>query len=289
MVGCAAWTTRRPAERHLNIHFSPEIMAGVYANFANVSHSDYEFTVTFARVDHEVEDEEVPGVVVVTRQPLAALHEGAHRRDGRQLLEVADQRGHQGPARVRRRSRRTTGRPSQPRSGPTTGGWSKSRATAQPGGSGLARSASASRFWSAGHPGSVAPWRAARPSPPRPRTAARDAVLDRRQEGSGRPAARPRPAARRAGRGHRRGRGAGPQRLGDRQHHPQRGQRRARRTRARPSACGGASRGRTRAPAAHASGRPARAAAPCRRSPRARSARRRPRTRSPRSSVTTHP
>jgi hypothetical protein len=29
-------------------------MGGVYANFANVSHSDYEFTVTFARVDHEV-------------------------------------------------------------------------------------------------------------------------------------------------------------------------------------------------------------------------------------------
>ena len=53
-----------PAERHLNIHFSPEIMAGVYANFANVSHSDYEFTVTFARVDHEVEEDEVPGVVV---------------------------------------------------------------------------------------------------------------------------------------------------------------------------------------------------------------------------------
>src|SRR5207244_6577900 len=51
-------------ERHINIHFSPEIMAGVYANFANVSHSDYEFTVTFARVDHEVDDEEIPGVVV---------------------------------------------------------------------------------------------------------------------------------------------------------------------------------------------------------------------------------
>ncbi|CAA9533491.1 MAG: hypothetical protein AVDCRST_MAG79-1131 [uncultured Thermoleophilia bacterium] len=51
-------------ERHLNIHFTPEIMAGVYANFANVSHSDYEFTITFARVDHEVDDEEVPGVVV---------------------------------------------------------------------------------------------------------------------------------------------------------------------------------------------------------------------------------
>ena len=52
------------AERHINIHLSPEIMGGVYANFANVSHSDYEFTITFARVDHEVEDEEIPGVVV---------------------------------------------------------------------------------------------------------------------------------------------------------------------------------------------------------------------------------
>ena len=51
-------------ERHINLHTSPEVMAGIYANFANVSHSDYEFTITFARVDHEVEAEEVPGVVV---------------------------------------------------------------------------------------------------------------------------------------------------------------------------------------------------------------------------------
>jgi len=51
-------------ERHINIHFAPEVMAGHYSNFANVSHSDYEFTVTFARVDHEVEDAEIPGVVV---------------------------------------------------------------------------------------------------------------------------------------------------------------------------------------------------------------------------------
>jgi hypothetical protein len=51
-------------ERHINMHMSPEVMAGAYANFANVSHSDYEFTITFARVDHEVEDGEVPGVVV---------------------------------------------------------------------------------------------------------------------------------------------------------------------------------------------------------------------------------
>jgi hypothetical protein len=51
-------------ERHINIQFDPSQMAGHYANFANVSHSDYEFTVTFARVDHEVEADEVPGVVV---------------------------------------------------------------------------------------------------------------------------------------------------------------------------------------------------------------------------------
>ena len=51
-------------ERHINIHFSPEDMGGVYANFANVSFSDYEFTITFARVDHEIDDDEIPGVVV---------------------------------------------------------------------------------------------------------------------------------------------------------------------------------------------------------------------------------
>lgn len=54
----------QPDGRGINIHFQPEQMAGVYANFANISHSDYEFTVTFARVDHEVEGEEIPGVVV---------------------------------------------------------------------------------------------------------------------------------------------------------------------------------------------------------------------------------
>ncbi len=51
-------------ERQYNIQTTPEAMMGVYANFANVSHSDYEFTITFARVDHEVEDDEIPGVVV---------------------------------------------------------------------------------------------------------------------------------------------------------------------------------------------------------------------------------
>jgi hypothetical protein len=51
-------------ERQLNIHLDPEQMAGSYANFANITFSPYEFTVTFARVDHEIEEGEVPGVVV---------------------------------------------------------------------------------------------------------------------------------------------------------------------------------------------------------------------------------
>ena len=51
-------------ERQLNLHLDPEHLAGVYANFANVSFSDYEFTITFARVDHEIDEGEVPGVVV---------------------------------------------------------------------------------------------------------------------------------------------------------------------------------------------------------------------------------
>ena len=51
-------------ERQLNIHIDPQFLGGSYANFANVSFSDYEFTITFARIDHEVEEGEVPGVVV---------------------------------------------------------------------------------------------------------------------------------------------------------------------------------------------------------------------------------
>ena len=88
-------------ERHINIHFSPEIMAGVYANFANVSHSDYEFTITFARVDHEVEEDEIPGVVV-SRVNLSAQFM-------RELIDAMEDnyskwqhaRGDQEPARVR--------------------------------------------------------------------------------------------------------------------------------------------------------------------------------------------
>ena len=51
-------------QRQLNIHIDPDVMAGVYSNFANISFSDYEFTITFARIDHEVDEGEIPGVVV---------------------------------------------------------------------------------------------------------------------------------------------------------------------------------------------------------------------------------
>ena len=50
--------------RNLNIHMDPEHLGGVYSNFANISFSPYEFTITFARIDHEVEEGDVPGVVV---------------------------------------------------------------------------------------------------------------------------------------------------------------------------------------------------------------------------------
>jgi hypothetical protein len=53
-----------PGERRLNIHLDPQDIAGAYANFANISFSRYEFTLTFARIDHEVEEGDVPGVVV---------------------------------------------------------------------------------------------------------------------------------------------------------------------------------------------------------------------------------
>jgi hypothetical protein len=51
-------------QHQLNIHMEPEHLAGVYANFANVAFSNYEFTVTFARIEHEAEEGDVPGAVV---------------------------------------------------------------------------------------------------------------------------------------------------------------------------------------------------------------------------------
>jgi hypothetical protein len=51
-------------ERRLNIQIDEKHLGGAYANFANVSFSDYEFTLTFARLDYEVDEGDVPGVVV---------------------------------------------------------------------------------------------------------------------------------------------------------------------------------------------------------------------------------
>ena len=48
-------------ERQLNIQIDEKHLAGTYANFANISFSEYEFTVTFARIDHEVSEGDVPG------------------------------------------------------------------------------------------------------------------------------------------------------------------------------------------------------------------------------------
>ncbi len=51
-------------ERQLNIQIDEKHLAGAYANFANISFSDYEFTLTFARIDHEIEEGDIPGIVV---------------------------------------------------------------------------------------------------------------------------------------------------------------------------------------------------------------------------------
>src|SRR5579871_5645724 len=83
------------AQRHINIHFPPELMSGAYANFANVSHSDYEFTITFARVDHEVESAEIPGVMVsrvslsprFMRELIVALQDNYSRWDAQENIK----------------------------------------------------------------------------------------------------------------------------------------------------------------------------------------------------------
>jgi hypothetical protein len=54
----------QPGERRLNIQMPTELIGGTYANFANVSFSQYEFTLTFMRIEHEIEEGDVPGAVV---------------------------------------------------------------------------------------------------------------------------------------------------------------------------------------------------------------------------------
>ena len=81
-------------ERQLNIHLDPEHLAGVYANFANVSFSDYEFTITFARIEHEVEEGDVPGAVVArvnmstrfTRELMDAMEDAWSKWSSREAI-----------------------------------------------------------------------------------------------------------------------------------------------------------------------------------------------------------
>ena len=70
-------------QRNINLQIKNDARAGVYANFATVTFTDYEFAITFARVDHEVETDEIPGVVVArvnmsqqfTKELMAALND----------------------------------------------------------------------------------------------------------------------------------------------------------------------------------------------------------------------
>ena len=80
--------------RKLDLYITPEQMAGHYANFANVSHSDYEFTLTFCRIEHEIEEPEVPGVMVsrinmsprFTRELIEALSDNLAKYETRQVI-----------------------------------------------------------------------------------------------------------------------------------------------------------------------------------------------------------
>lgn len=65
-----------PKPRDVHIMISPEQISGVWANFAMVKHSPYEFTIDFSRLEYD-EDEggPIPGIVVqrVSLSPLFVL------------------------------------------------------------------------------------------------------------------------------------------------------------------------------------------------------------------------
>jgi hypothetical protein len=63
--------TDEPSPPPLNIMMPPDMMGGVWANFAGVNHSKHEFTLDFCRVDYRG-DVPVQGVVVarVNMSPL---------------------------------------------------------------------------------------------------------------------------------------------------------------------------------------------------------------------------
>jgi hypothetical protein len=91
-------------ERQLNIQIDEKHLAGAYANFANISFSDYEFTLTFARIDHEVEEGDVPGVVVARinmsprfmRELIDAMNDSWSKWSTREGIRNLPEQGSQG-------------------------------------------------------------------------------------------------------------------------------------------------------------------------------------------------
>src|SRR3974377_874442 len=51
-------------ERRLKIQMPPELIGGPCLHFSHGSFSQYEFTLTFMRIEHEIEEGDVPGTVV---------------------------------------------------------------------------------------------------------------------------------------------------------------------------------------------------------------------------------
>jgi len=51
-----------PDDQHIQVSIDPQAQAGVWANFARVSHSPHEFTIDFVRLDYS--DRPVSGIVV---------------------------------------------------------------------------------------------------------------------------------------------------------------------------------------------------------------------------------
>src|SRR5262245_19988840 len=145
-------------------------MAGVYANFANVTFSAYEFTLTFARVDHEMEEGDIPGVVVSRvnmsqqffQELLAAMQDSYSKwstQEGIRNLRETPPRDYWPSTPPPARSGRATSDGRRAARAPT-------RAVRGPGGS-CARTGGTAR----GQPRDRAS-RSAPPSPPRPRSAA---------------------------------------------------------------------------------------------------------------------
>lgn len=91
-------------ERRLNIQMPQELIGGAYSNFANVSFSQYEFTLTFMRIEHEIEDGDVPGTVVarVNASPrfvpelIAAMQDAWSKYQTREAIrELPEAPGHE--------------------------------------------------------------------------------------------------------------------------------------------------------------------------------------------------